>query len=153
MQTIRDDLWLWGGAMTAVAESDDVLLRKADIRRRELLLTLELWAPAYQNVAGDSLRYVFGIAAATEDEQSWLRQQVADNGMPQATPRSAEELRAEGQQANAAASAAFLAGDYDMARNLIDDARVYGALFEGEWTKLHHFISAKAAEKASEATA
>ena len=131
--------------MTAVVEPDVLQDRKAKIRRQQLRLTLEQWAPAYRNVAGDRLRYVFEIAAATEDEQAWLRRHVADNGMPEAG-RGAEEMRAAGQRANAAASAAFLAGDYERARDLIDEARAYGALFEAEWTRLHAFITAKAAE-------
>jgi hypothetical protein len=132
--------------MTAVVESDDLQQRRSKIRQRELLLTLEQWAPAYRNVAGDSLRYVFEIASATEEEQAWLRRQVETDGFPK-TARSAEELRELGGQANAAATTAFLAGEYDKARDLIDDARAYGALFDGEWVKLHQFIDAKAAEK------
>jgi high-affinity Fe2+/Pb2+ permease len=127
-----------------VVGSDDLEERRAKIRQRELLLTLEQWAPAYRDVAGDMLRYVFGIAAATEAEQEWLREQVAKNGMPK-TARTAEELRTLGGQANAAASAAFLAGQYDQARDLIDDARAYGALLDGEWARLHQFIDAQSA--------
>jgi hypothetical protein len=125
--------------MTAVVENDDLQQRRAKIRERELLLALEQWAPAYRNVAGDSLHYVFEIAGATEEEQAWLRKQAVPK-----VSRSAEDLRAQGRQANADASAAFLAGDYDRARDLIDDARVYGALLDGEWARLHEFIASRA---------
>src|SRR4051794_22926244 len=104
-----------GGPMTAVEESEDLRRRRVKVRQRELLLALEQWAPAYRNVAGDCLRYVCEIAGATEDEQTWLRQHVADAGLPQVATRSAEDMRAAGRQANAAASAAFLAGDYERA--------------------------------------
>ncbi|GIF13721.1 hypothetical protein [Actinoplanes teichomyceticus] len=130
--------------MTAVAESDDLQQRRTRVRRRELLLTLERWAPAYRDVAGDCLSYVFEIAGAGEQERAWLRRHVAEHGLPQAPGRTAEQLLAAGRQANAAAGAAFLAGDYDRARDLIDDARAYGALLEVEWGKLHRFIDAQA---------
>jgi hypothetical protein len=133
--------------MTATVESDDLGQRRTKIRQRELLLALEQWAPAYRDVAGDALRYVFEIAAATEDEKSWLRAQIARNGGLPKTARTSEELRELGGQANAAASAAFLAGEYDRARDLVDDARAYGALFDGEWAKLHQFIDAQANSK------
>jgi hypothetical protein len=139
--------------MTAVVESDDLQQRRGRIRQRELLLALEQWAPAYREVAGDAMRYVFELADATEDERSWLRDQVARNGGLPKTARTAEELRALGGQANAAASAAFLAGEYDRARDLVDDARAYGALFDGEWARLHQFITARAAEKDTGASA
>ncbi|HEX5201733.1 hypothetical protein ACFQS1_21785 [Paractinoplanes rhizophilus] len=128
--------------MTAVAETDVLRGRKARIRQRELLLTLEQWGPAYRNVAGERLHYVFEIAEATEEERAWLREHIAKNGMPE-SGRSAEEMRAAGGRANASASAAFLAGDYERARDLIDEARAYGALFEAEWERLHEFISTK----------
>ena len=133
--------------MTAVVEPDGLQERRAMVRRRELLLMLEQWAPAGRNVAGDSLHYVFELTGATEAEQAWLRKHVADNGMPPAAGRTPEEIRAAGRQANAAASAAFLAGDYDRARDLIDEARAHGALFAGEWSQLHDFIAARAAGK------
>ncbi|GAA0584042.1 hypothetical protein GCM10010172_81250 [Paractinoplanes ferrugineus] len=131
--------------MTETAESDDLGRRRVRVRERELLLAFEQWGPAYQNVAGDALRYVFEIAEATEAEQSWLREHVARNGGVPKTARTAEELRALGGQANAAAGAAFLAGEYDRARDLIDDARAYGTLFDGEWVRLHRFIAARSA--------
>ncbi|GIF21792.1 hypothetical protein BJ973_004758 [Actinoplanes tereljensis] len=124
--------------MTAVVENDDLQQRRIRVRQRELLLALEQWGPAYRNVAGDSLRYVFEIAAATEEEQAWLRQQKVPAGA-----RSSDDVRELGRQANADASAAFLAGDYARARDLIDDARVYGALPDGEWARLHQFIDSK----------
>jgi hypothetical protein len=129
--------------VTALAEND-LRDRRTKIRERELLLALERWAPAYRDVAGDVLTYVFEIAEATEPERDWLRQRVAANGLPATPGPTHEQLRAAGRQANAAASAAFLAGDYGRARDLVDDARAYGALFETEWVKLHQFISAKA---------
>ncbi|GIF04905.1 hypothetical protein [Actinoplanes siamensis] len=128
--------------MTAVAEND-LQQRRTRIRQRELLLTLQRWAPAYRDVAGDCLSYVFELADATEPEREWLRQQVAQRGLPQVAGPTIDQLRAEGRRANAAASAAFLVGDHVRARDLIDDARVYGALFETEWVKLHQFISAQ----------
>lgn len=130
--------------MTAVAEND-LQQRRSRIRERELLLALERWAPAYRDVAGDPLSYVFEIAEATEAEQVWLRERITANGMPETAGRTHDQLRDEGRRANAAASAAFLAGEFAMARDLIDDARVYGALFETEWVKLHQFISAQTA--------
>jgi hypothetical protein len=149
MSTALDDLW-GRIKMTAVVETDVLRGRKAKVRERELLLTLEQWGPAYRDVAGEGLHYVFEIAAATEEEQAWLRAHIAKNGMPE-QGRTAEELRAEGGRANASASAAFLAGDYDRARDLIDEARAYGALFEGEWERLHQFIAVQAAGPAAEA--
>ncbi|BCJ39354.1 hypothetical protein GCM10010168_63980 [Actinoplanes ianthinogenes] len=131
--------------MTAVAESADLQKRRVELRRRELLLTLERWGPAYREVAGDSLSYVCEIAGASEPEEAFLREHVAKHGMPQVVGRTADEILEAGRRANAAASAAFLAGDYDKARDLIDDARLYGALLDTEWVKLHGFIAAKAA--------
>ncbi|GAA4606567.1 hypothetical protein BJY16_005896 [Actinoplanes octamycinicus] len=131
--------------MTAVAETDDLQKRRAELRRRELLLILERWAPAYREVAGDSLGYVFEIAGASEPEQAFLRAHVAEHGMPQVVGRTADEILEAGRRANAASSAAFLAGDFDKARDLIDDARLYGALLDTEWVKLHQFIASQAA--------
>ncbi|GAA2642610.1 hypothetical protein [Paractinoplanes durhamensis] len=125
--------------MTALAQ------RRTKVRQQELLLALEQWAPAYRNVAGDALRYVFEIAAATEEEQAWLREQAVP-----APARDAEQLRTAGRAANAAASAAFLAGEYGRARDLIDEARAHGALFDGEWVKLHQFIDAQEAAKGAD---
>jgi hypothetical protein len=130
--------------MAAATEGDDLRRRRERIRERELLLALEQWGPAYREVAGDPLRYVFEIVEATDGERDWLRRRVAENGLPAAT-RTAGEMRAEGGRANAAANAAFLAGDYDSARNLIDDARAYGALLDGEWARLHEFLAAREA--------
>lgn len=130
--------------MTAVVEPDGLQERRTKVRRRELLLMLEQWAPVSRTVTGDALHYVLELAAADEAEQAWLRKHVADNGMP-AAGRTAEQIREEGRRANAAASTAFLAGDYDRARDLIDEARAHGALFAGEWANLHEFIAARAA--------
>jgi len=130
--------------VTAVIEGDDLQPRRERIRERQLRLALEQWGPAYRNVAGDWLRYVFEIVEATESEQAWLRRQVEENGLPAAS-RTADEMLAEGGRANAAANAAFLAGDYEAARDLIDEARAYGALLDGEWSRLHEFIAARAA--------
>ncbi|MCU7727810.1 hypothetical protein ODJ79_29185 [Actinoplanes sp. KI2] len=130
--------------MDAVIEGDDLRRRRERIRERELLLALEQWGSAESDVAGDALRYVFGIVDATEGERAWLRRLVEENGLP-ATSRTAAEIRAEGGRANAAANAAFLAGDYEGARNLIDQARAYGALLDGEWSRLHEFIAGRAA--------
>jgi hypothetical protein len=130
--------------MTAVAE-DELQARRARIRQRELLLALERWAPEHRN-AGETLSYVFEITSATEEERHWVRRQVAKDGLPSA-PRTAEDLREQGRRANAAAGAAFLAGDYAAARDLIDDALAHGALYEGEWTKLHHFIASRTADE------
>ena len=120
--------------MTAVAEND-LQRRRAKLRERELLLALEQWA-------GDDLEHVFTITTATEEEQAWLRRQT----VPQPA-RTAEELLAIGRRANAEAGTAFLAGDYDRARELIDDARAHGALFDAEWVRLHEFIATRAAIK------
>jgi hypothetical protein len=51
---------------------------------------------------------------------------------------------------NGAATAAFLAGDFGKAHDLVDDARAYDAVLENEWQRLHAFIAARAAA-ASEA--
>jgi hypothetical protein len=143
--------------MTAVTESgttfsDDLQRRQATIRRRQLLLALEQWAPAYQQVAGGWLLYVVDLTDATAEESAWLEKQVAENGMPDEPAHSADEWHAVrrtlGRQANAAASAAFLAGDYDRAQDLIDEARAYGAVLETEWRRLHEFIAARGAESA-----
>ena len=139
--------------MTATADSGielggDLPDRRSKIRQREILLKLEQWGPAYQHVAGEWLDYVGDIVGATDDERAWLRQHVAEHGKPETTDRSdadwCELRRAQGREANAAASAAFLAGDYDRARDLIDEALAYGGLLEAEWTRLHEFIAAKA---------
>jgi hypothetical protein len=47
--------------------------------------------------------------------------------------------------ANGAATAAFLAGDFGRAHDLVDDARAYGAVLEHEWRRLHAFIADRAA--------
>ena len=142
--------------MTATADSGtelggDLQERRSKIRQREILLKWEQWGPAYRHVAGDSLGYVCEIVDATDDERAWLRKHVAENGMPDGAGRSAEEWyalrREQGRQANAAASAAFLSGAYDRARDLIDDALAHGSLLETEWVRLHHFISARVAER------
>jgi hypothetical protein len=124
--------------------SDDLDRRRSKIRERQLLLALEQWAPGYQQVAGGWLGYVCDITEATAEEKTWLEQHVAKNGMPDATAREWHEVRrTQGREANAAATAAFLAGDYERAHDLIDDARAYGALFETEWQQLHEFIAAQ----------
>jgi hypothetical protein len=129
--------------------SNDLDGRRSKIRRRQLLLALEQWAPAYQQVAGGWLGYVSDITDATEEERAWLEQHVAKNGMPDESARGGGEWhelrRAQGREANAAATAAFLAGDYDRAHDLIDDARAYGAVMASEWQQLHEFIAARAA--------
>ncbi|WP_433305695.1 hypothetical protein ACQP2F_18780 [Actinoplanes sp. CA-030573] len=130
-----------------MAEPDVLRKRRADVRRRELILALEQWAPAFRDVAGDVLRYVAEIAEATEPERTWLREHVAAHGLPTGPARTADDLRAAGRRANAEASAAFLAGDYDRARDLIDEARAHGALFEAEWERLHAFITAQAPKR------
>jgi predicted Zn-dependent protease len=116
----------------------DLEQRRAAVRRTEILLTVEQWG----------LRDLAVLVGATDEEQDWLRQYVAANGEPPDAGLSAgqwSELRREqGRQANAAASAAFLAGDYDTARDLIDDARAHGGLMETEWVRLHRFIAAQA---------
>jgi hypothetical protein len=137
--------------MTASTESapalgNDLDRRRSKIRQRQLLLALEQWAPVYQRVAGGWLGYVAEITDATGEERTWLEQHVATNGMPAEHPTGEwhELRRTQGRQANAAASAAFLAGDYHRAHDLIDDALAYGAVLETEWRLLHKFISAKA---------
>jgi hypothetical protein len=146
---------LKGRPMTASTESapapaNDLDRRRSKIRQRQLLLALEQWGPAYQQVAGGWLGYLVEITDATGEERTWLEQHVAEHGMPAGITGGAGEWhelrRAQGRQANAAASAAFLAGDYDNARDLIDDARAYGAVLETEWRLLHEFISTKQAE-------
>ncbi|MFF5076395.1 hypothetical protein ACFY36_05040 [Actinoplanes sp. NPDC000266] len=108
--------------------------RRTAVRQRQLLLALEQWGP----------EYVGRVTQATDDEMAWLKK----HGVPSATVRSAAEWdeirRVRGQQANAAASAAFSAGDYARARDLIDEARAFGAVRETEWQHLHEFIDSKA---------
>jgi hypothetical protein len=112
--------------------TDDLDRRQAKIRERQLLLALEQWGPDY----------VFHITEATGAEKKWLEQQVAENGAAQATPRDWPAVRrAQGREANAAATAAFLAGDYERAHDLVDDARAYGTMTETEWRQLHAFIA------------
>lgn len=139
--------------MTAVAEPGathgaDLERRAAAIRQKQLLLTLEQWGAGYRTVAGDWLTYVGDIADATDEERAWLRQHVAEHGEPGEPDRTPEQWHhlhhAVGRRANAAASAAFLAGRYDQARDLIDEARAYGELLEGEWRRLHEFITTRA---------
>jgi hypothetical protein len=124
---------------------DDLDRRRSRIREQELLLALEQWEPDYAGV----------ITGATPAEREWLQQHAASQGPADRTARDADQWhelrRRQGQQANAAASAAFLAGDYARARDLIDDARAYGAIPENEWQRLHAFIAAQAASKAAEA--
>ncbi|MDR7275088.1 hypothetical protein [Catenuloplanes atrovinosus] len=135
--------------MTAVVEpttahGDDLEQRRAKIRRRQLLMAVEQWAPAYRDVAGGWLRYVAEITGATEEERAWLEQQVAAHGLPEAVRTDWFELRlAQGREANAGATAAFLAGDFGRARDLIDEARACGAVLETEWEHLHEFITAR----------
>lgn len=143
--------------MTAVAEpgathDDDLARRAAKIRQKRLLLTLEQWGAGYRHVAGDWLGYVGDIADATEEERAWLRRHVAEHGAPGEPARTPEQWHeihhAAGRRANAAASAAFLAGEYDRARDLVDDALAHGALLEVEWRRLHEFITARAGGRA-----
>ena len=98
------------------------------------------------------LRDVGELVDATAEEQEWLRQYVAANGMPQdaglSTEQWSEVRREQARKANAAASAAFLAGAYDTARELVDDARAHGGLMETEWVRLHQFILGRAAAQA-----
>lgn len=130
--------------------SDDLDQRRTKIRERQLVLALEQWAPAYQHVAGGWLGYVGDIVEATAEERAWLERYVAKNGMPEATVHEWTELRRrQGREANAAATAAFLAGDYARARDLIDEARAYGAVMENEWERLHEFIAARAGQTPS----
>ncbi|WP_143234773.1 hypothetical protein [Paractinoplanes atraurantiacus] len=108
--------------------------RRTAVRQRQLLLALEQWGP----------EYVGRVTQATDDEMAWLKK----HGVPATTVRDAaqwDELRrVRGQQANAAASAAFSSGDYARARDLIDEARAFGAVRETEWQHLHEFIDSKA---------
>ena len=131
----------------ATADDDELGQRAAKVRRKQLLLTLEQWGSAYRTVAGDWLSYVGDIADASEDERAWLRQHVAEHGAPRELGRPPEEWhevrRERGRRANAAASAAFLTGRYDEARDLIDDAYAYGDLLETEWRRLHEFITTR----------
>jgi hypothetical protein len=132
--------------MTAEFDTD-LERRRVAIRQRRLLLALEQWGPGY----------AAGVTQATAEERAWLEQYVARNGMPAGVARDPGEWpevrRAQGRQANAAASAAFLAGDHDRARDLVDEARAYGAVLENEWRRLHEFIAARAAEAAPSAPA
>jgi hypothetical protein len=126
--------------------TDDLDQRRTKVRRQQLLLALEQWAPAYQQVAGGWLGYVSDITDASAEERQWLEQYVVEHGMPDANGREWHEVRrAQGREANAAATAAFLAGDYERAHDLVDDARAYGAVMESEWQQLHEFITSKAA--------
>ncbi|MDP9795176.1 hypothetical protein J2S43_003688 [Catenuloplanes nepalensis] len=142
--------------MTATVENvpalgDDLEQRRVKIRRQQLLMATEQWAPGYREVAGGWQKYVCEITSATDEERAWLEAHVAAHGLPDVM-RSAEEWfelrRAQGGQANAAATAAFLAGDFDRARDMIDVARAYGAVLETEWLRLHEFVSARAAAAA-----
>ena len=114
--------------------SEDLDRRRSKIRERQLLLALEQWAPAYQQVAGGWLGYECDITDATAEERTWLERHVAENGMPDGAAREWHEVRrAQGRAANAAATAAYLAGAY---------ARAYGAMTAHEWERLHAFIAA-----------
>jgi predicted Zn-dependent protease len=119
----------------------DLRRRRAAVRRTEILLKVEQWG----------LRYVGDLVDATAEERAWLEQYVAANGEPPDGNRTAEQWsqlrREQAGQANAAASAAFLAGDYDTARDLIDDARAHGGLMETEWVRLHQFIATRTTAK------
>jgi hypothetical protein len=130
----------------------DLRERQIAVRRTELLLKLEQWGPRYRRSAGDWLRDFGDLVDATAEELTWLGQYVTANGMPPETDLTTDEWfdlrREQGRQANAAASAAFLAGAYDAARDRVDDARAHGALTETEWVRLHEFILTKAAESA-----
>ncbi|MGX6601304.1 hypothetical protein ACWKSP_04065 [Micromonosporaceae bacterium Da 78-11] len=139
-------------AVTGARPELDLQDRRAAVRRKEILLKVEQWGPGYRSDADDWTAEVGEFVDATDEELTWLRQYVAANGRPQDVDRSTEQWsqlrREQGRQANAASGAAFLAGAYDAARDLIDDARAYGALMETEWVRLHTFIVAKAAENA-----
>ncbi|MEV4350830.1 hypothetical protein AB0J83_40755 [Actinoplanes sp. NPDC049596] len=114
--------------------------RRLAVRQRQLLLALEQWGPAY----------VGRVTQATDEEMAWLKQ----HGIPTMTVRDAAEWnqirRDQGRQANAAASAAFAAGDYARARDLIDEARAFGAVTDLEWQNLHRFVDQKAGPEAGQ---
>ncbi|GAA0462939.1 hypothetical protein Ade02nite_29580 [Paractinoplanes deccanensis] len=118
--------------------ADDLDRRRAAIRQRQLLLALEQWGPSY----------VGRITKASEEELAWLKRQKAPAGPARSAAEWNEIRREQGRQANAAASAAFGAGDYARARDLVDEARAYGAVLETEWQRLHEFIDAKAGPEA-----
>jgi hypothetical protein len=115
--------------------------RRVAVRQRQLLLALEQWGPAY---AGR-------VAQATDEELAWLKQQRVPGAAVRDAAEWAEIRQTRGRQANAAASAAFGAGDFARARDLIDEARAYGAVLETEWQHLHEFIDAKAGPEAAPA--
>jgi hypothetical protein len=123
----------------------DLAARRAQVRERELLLLLEQWGPGYQRVAGDGVRYAAEIAKATDAEWVWLREYVTAHGIPAEIARNPQEwhrlLRDQGKRASSDANAAFKAGDYETARDLLDDALLYGDLSENAWVRLHAHVT------------
>jgi hypothetical protein len=138
---------------TTDALSDDLSRRQSKIRRRQLMLAVEQWAPAAEQPCERWLPEVCTIMDTTEDEATWLEREVSAKGPTGGNPRDAGEWheirRAQGRQAVAAAGAAFLAGDYAGAHDLVDDALAYGAVPATEWRRLHAFIEVQAAQAAA----
>jgi hypothetical protein len=129
---------------------DDLDRRQSRVRQSQLLLAAEQWAPADEDFGDGWLLEVCTIMDATDDEAAWLGTQVARVGRSADDQQDSGEWheirRTRGRLANAAATAAFLAGEFGEAHDRVDEARAYGALLESEWRGLHALIAARAAE-------
>ncbi|GLY03871.1 MULTISPECIES: hypothetical protein [Actinoplanes] len=132
--------------------NDELAARRAKVRERQLVLALERWACGYSQVAGGWLPYLTTITAASDAEKTWLEGYVAEHGIP-AGPTGMDEVWARGRKAELAATTAFLAGEWDRSRDLVDDAWAYDAVLEGEWRRLHDFITASQPVEAAPAAA
>lgn len=124
----------------------DLTARRARVRQHELLLLLEQWGPGYQRVTGNGVRYVAEIAKATSEEWQWLAEHVRSHpdvfDVPERGHAAWFDLRSEqGRAAYAAALTAFDSGDYDTARDRLDDALAHRELAEDEWRRLHHHVT------------
>ncbi|GLY08466.1 hypothetical protein [Actinoplanes sp. NBRC 101535] len=136
----------------------DLTGRLVKIRRARLLLALAEHGPGYERVeAGGALRYVTELAGADGTDRQWLSGWLDTNGMPAEVDRDAaawsQVRRESGATANAAASRAMAAADFDKARGHLDDAFACGSLTSAEWMALHQFVLRRHAEHTPETAA
>jgi hypothetical protein len=117
----------------------DLATRRAQTRRRRLVLLFEQWGPDY----------VHQIAESDDGERAWLDGLAASGQVAYVPGRTAEQWRLLRDQqagyANAQAMIAVREGRRGQARDLVDEAYALGGLLDAEWERMHRFLLTAAA--------